>query len=371
MTTGGKAEQVLLVSRLSNYLSRQYLASALSLFAAVAFLVWINQTLRLFELVTAKGQSPLTLMGQALLTTPPLSRAMLYICIGIGIARTLNALQVSRELHTIHATRRIGALWSSLFVTATAAALAAGLLAHWIEPVARASFGNWTEQVAADVVERVLEPHRFREITPGFVVQIGDRLPDGTIIDFFADDSRDPKSRKTYEARRASIHSDANGLYLSLEEGSIQNQVGNSFTEVAFAAYQLGLDNLAEEAARRNKIDETTTYQFYLISQKRKLNDYQRWNIEARWMEIPRMYAMCLFVLSLTGFPRAGRSQFGVPVEIVVVVVALIDRIISDQVTVFNLKGLSGVVLLAGSALAIFGVRMLRPYLPRLRRRAT
>ena len=122
------------MSRLSIYLSRQYLASALSLFGAVAFLVWINQTLKLFDLVTAKGQSLLTLIGQSLLTTPPLSRAMLYICIGIGIARTLNALQVSRELHTIHATRRIGALWSSLFVTATVSALAVGLLAHWIEP---------------------------------------------------------------------------------------------------------------------------------------------------------------------------------------------------------------------------------------------
>lgn len=356
------------MSRLSFYLSRQYIAQGMSLFAAVAFLVWINQTLRLFELVTAKGQSLVTLLGQSILTTPPLSRAMLYICVGIGIARTLAALQVSHELHTIHATRRIGALWHSLFVTATIGALAVGLIAHVLEPQARKVYGEWTQQIAADLVGRALEPHKFREISPGFIVQIGGRLPDGTITDFFADDSRDPTSRRTYEARRASINSDDQGLYLSLEEGRIQYQSGETeLTEVAFATYQLGLDSISQTPTHRDYIDETTTWEFYLEQQVRELNSYEAWSIEARWMEIPRMYAMVLLVAALTAFPRGGRGGFRVPIEIVIVVIALIDRILSDQVLAFDIKGLPGVLLLLEAAAVVAIARRVARYLPRRR----
>lgn len=360
------------MSRLSFYLSRQYVAQAMSLFAAVAFLVWINQTLKLFELVTAKGQSLVTLLGQSVLITPPLSRAMLYICFGIGIARTLESLQISHELHTIHATRRIGALWHSFFFTATVAAVAVGLLAHWIEPLAHKVYGEWTEQVAADLVGRALTPHRFREVTPGFIVEIGGRLPDGTITDFFADDSRDPTSRKTYEARRATINSDDQGLYLALENGRIQYQSGDgSFTEVAYGSYQLGLESIAQDSVSRSQIDETTTYEFYLIAQQRELNPYELWNLEARWMEIPRMYAMCLLVAALAGFPRGRRGGPRVPLEIVIVVIALVDRILSDQMIMFDIKGLPGVVLLLAIAALVAVWRNLTRYLPRPNRQAT
>ena len=356
------------MSRLSIYLSRQYAGHALSLFAAMVFLVWINQALKLFELVTAKGQSLITLLGQSLLTTPPLSRAMFYICVGIGIARTLSALAVSHELHTIHATRRIGALWSSLIVTATAAALIVGLVAHWIEPAARKAYGDWTQQVAADLVSRALEPHRFREISPGFIVEISGRLPDGTVTDFFAHDYRDPVSRRTYEARRASINSDDNGLYLALEDGLIQNRVGDGpLTEVRFATYQIGLDSISQTSTRRDDIDETSTLEFLKIMQQRPLGQYEVWNIEGRFMEIPRMYAICLLAALLTGFPRGRQIGFKVPVEIVIVIVALLDRIITDQVKLFDIHGLSGVVFLLAISGAIAFSRAIARRLPPIR----
>ncbi len=356
------------MSRLSIYLSRQYFGHALSLFAAVVFLVWINQALRLFELVTAKGQSLITLLGQSLLTTPPLSRAMLYICVGIGIARTLNALAISHELHTIHATRRIGALWSSLFVTATVAALAVGLVAHWLEPTARKAYGDWTQQVAADLVSRALEPNRFREISPGFIVEISGRLPDGTVTDFFAHDSRNPDSRRTYEARRASINSDDEGLYLALEDGLIQNRSGDGdLTEVRFATYQIGLDSIAQTATRRDYIDETTTLEFLNIAQQRPLARYEVWNIQGRFMELPRMFAICLVAALLTGFPRGRQIGFKLPVEIVIVIIALLDRIITDQGKLFDIHGLSGVAFLLAVAGAVAATRVLAPHLPRIR----
>ena len=354
------------MSRLSRYLTRQYLTQAVSLAAAIIFLVWIGQALKLFDVITSKGQSVLTLIGQAFLSTPPLTRMMLYICFGIGIARALDSLQSSHELHSIHATRRVGTLWSSLFVTATIGAILVGLIAHWFEPSSYRAYRNWTEQVAADMVGRTLKPHEFREVAPDFVVEIGGRLPDGTITDFFADDSRDPKGHRTYEARFATINSDEQGLYLSLSDGRMQYQnAPASLTEVGFASYQIGLESLTQKSEGHNDIGETTTYDLYLTAQHRKLTPDEVGRIEERWMEIPRMYVMCLLVAILRAFPRGSRKAAPVPLEIVIVIIAMIDRVVTDQILLFGISGLSGVVMLAFMAFASGIWRVLDRRLPR------
>ena len=358
------------MSRLSLYLSRQYLTQGIALFSAVVFLVWISQALRLFDLVTEKGQSLMTLLGQSVLTTPPLSRAMLHICIGIGIVRTLETLQQTHELHTIHATRRVNALWSSILITSATIALAIGLLAHWIEPLSYRYYADWTEQVAADLVGRALEPHRFREVTPGFVVQIEGRLPDGTITGFFADDSRDAETRRTYEARRATINSDAEGLYLALEDGRIQYQaVDMSFTEVNFASYQIGLESIAQDAPHRNSIDEATTLDLLMLSQQRELSDYERSAVERRWMEIGLAFAIGLFAVAIAGFPRGRSTGPRLPNEVIIILVAFTGRIVTDQVLIFNITGMSGFVFVVGLALVVLVFRFAAPFLPRIRRR--
>lgn len=359
------------MSRLSLYLSRQYVAQGMALFSAVIFLVWITQALRLFDLVTDKGQSLLTLLGQSVLTTPPLSRAMLHICIGIGIVRTLEALQSSHELHTIHATQRMSALWSSILFTSASLALVIGLLAHWIEPLSYRSYGDWTEQVAADLVGRALEPHQFREVTPGFVVQIEGRMPDGTITGFFADDSRGKDNRRTYEARRATINSDEHGLYLALEDGRIQHQaVDLSFTEIKFAEYQLGLESITQETPHRSVIDETTTFEFYGITQERELSLAERQVIERRWMEMALGLAVGLFAVALAGFPRGRNKGPFIPFEVTIIAVAFTGRIVSDQIHVLGIAGLSGVIFMAGLAVVILAARFATPYLPRIGKKA-
>ena len=60
------------MARLSRYLLRLFWSEAMALFAVAAFLLFLIQCLRLFDLVSDKGQNVLTLIGQALLTMPGL-----------------------------------------------------------------------------------------------------------------------------------------------------------------------------------------------------------------------------------------------------------------------------------------------------------
>src|SRR3954454_6331956 len=77
------------MSRLSRYLLRLFTSEAMALFAVAAFLLFLIQCLRLFDVVADKGQSLLTLIGQALLGMPSLGIVFLYVCLGIGLGRAL------------------------------------------------------------------------------------------------------------------------------------------------------------------------------------------------------------------------------------------------------------------------------------------
>ena len=77
------------MSRLTRYLVGLFWSNAL-LFAGVAtVLIWLIQCLRVFDVVSVKGQSIFTLVGQAVLSMPPLLIVFLYVCLGIGMGRAL------------------------------------------------------------------------------------------------------------------------------------------------------------------------------------------------------------------------------------------------------------------------------------------
>ena len=99
------------MTRLAAYLVRMFSADALALFGVASLLLFLAQCLRSFDVVSVKGQDLLTLFGQALLIMPTLAVAFSHVCIGIGLARGLRALQLSQELHIIHSSRRMPALF--------------------------------------------------------------------------------------------------------------------------------------------------------------------------------------------------------------------------------------------------------------------
>ncbi len=320
------------MTRLSRYLSKLFAIEALSFFFVAAFLVWITQALRLFDLVTAKGQDMLTLLGQSLLTTPPLALAIIYICMGIGMARALRSLQDSRELHSIHSSGRTRALWGAVSIFVLGGVIAVSLFAHVIEPWSKRAYSQWSEEVAADLVGRALNPHRFSEVVPGLFIVIGGRDADGTIRDFFADDKRAPDTERTYIADRAVIVFDDQGYNLSLEDGAVQYiRKGEQFTEVEFNRYELSLDRLTDDGGIASGLEQKGSLTIIAegISNGgltalawRKLNE--------RLAEATRVIALCLVVAALAAFPHARRGRDRLPIEVTVLVLGLADRTLSS-----------------------------------------
>lgn len=318
------------MDRLTRYLQGQFFAQALTIFAAGGTLIWLMQLLRLFDLISDQGQSFLTLMGQSLLTTPTYARSILYVCFAIGLARALQALQASRELHTIHAAQRTGALWRAVLIFTLIGATAVSLVSNWVEPHARRVSADWSAEIAADIVSRALAPGRFTEIQSGLVVSITGRQRDGTLVGFFFDDTT-TDTRRSYFARTASVLQDANGYQLILNDGAIQyeNPEREGLSQIRFAQYHISLESLLEATVPTGGFEQTDSFALIAKWRDGEASERERRALHERFADGLRAFAMIAFATALCAFPSGSRGRRQVPVELVILLVAFGEQAVS------------------------------------------
>lgn len=312
------------MSRLGGYVTRRFYTEALALVAVVAPLLYLVQSFRILDVITVKGQDIWTLMGQSALSLPLIGSVFLYVCAGIGMARVLGAMQQNGELHAIHSSRRMPALYGAAAAFSVPVAVLVLVLAHLGSPISLQRYDDWAASVAADLVGRALTPHRFAEVVPGITVAIGARSGEGQISEFFADDRSNPAQRRTYSADSAVLARDEQGYVLQMQNGSVQYMTSDlQFSEIRFNRYDLAVQLLTERPSSGNNV---TT--FALIDEALRSatwDPYTVFVIVARTAEGLRVIGMCLLVFAIAGFPHARRRP-GVPLELIVLGFAFADR---------------------------------------------
>ena len=319
------------MTRLTAYLVKLFSRNGLAIFVVALVLVWLTQTLRLFDLISAKGQDMLTLAGQSALTTPPLIIVFFYVCWGIGLVRTLRTLQTTQELHAIHSSRRLRALVHAVMIFSSIGALFVLLLSNFIEPAANKQLNDWSASIAADLVGNTLVPHRFTQVAPDVVIVIGGRQSNGEITDFFADDRRDPETRRTYIAKSAVVAKDEEGYALQLRDGTLQYAPREGrFSEISFGSYEIALDRLTTPVDNRNGLAEQNSVSMVMdgIAAGGLSPDAAK-RLGERLAEGLRVVAICMLVFALVGFPHARRSRFEMPLEVGVLMIAFAERGVS------------------------------------------
>lgn len=344
--------------RLTRYLSRQFVTDAVILFAVLCVLLWLVNCLRSFDVVSVKGQGLLTLGYQALLTMPTLSLLFFYICIGIGLARALNALRLSHELHIIHTINGLGSLFRAVGVVTAVGVAAVLLLTNFIEPYANKRLNDLSASVAADLLSSALKPQRFTQVSPGVTVWIGNRSGSGEIQEFFADDRRDPETRRTYIADTARVSSDGDNYVIELRNGSLQyTQASGRFSEITFGRYDLSVDRLTAPVGENYGLE--TQDSITIISDMLQSGDWPAYNVSVlvnRMTEGARVVGIALIVLCISGFPSGRRTRFSVPMEAVVMLIAFTERGLSSYSPTGPATG-AAVMILVGLGVIFWRVR--------------
>lgn len=337
--------------RLTSYLARLFAADAVILFGVVCILLWLVNCLRSFDVVSVKGQGLLTLGIQAALTMPPLALVFFYVCVGIGMARALQALQTNHELHIIHTSHGLGSLWRATMVVAAVGAICVLILSNFLDPYAQRRLNLLNASVAADLVSSTLKPQRFTQVTPGVVLLIGGREADGEITEFFADDRRDPKTRRTYIAESARVSSEGENYVLELRNGTLQYiEADGRYSQISFARYDLGVESLSQPLASPDRVKETDS--LTLVLEALETDQWNEWMLRNLWERMAeglRVVGICILVLALSGFPSGKRNRVALPMEVVVLLLAFAERGVSSYSPLGPATGALLMIIAAGS----------------------
>ncbi|MDB5623617.1 MAG: LptF/LptG family permease [Devosia sp.] len=334
------------MQRLTRYLVHLFVRDAVILFGVVCVLLWLVNCLRSFDVVAVKGQNLVTLALQALLTMPPLALTFAYVCIGIGVARALQALQNNRELHIIHTSHGLGSLWRATGIVAAGGMMFVLLLSNFVEPYANRRVNVLATSIAADLVSSTLKPKRFTQVTPGVVLLIGGRSGNGEISDFFADDRRDARTQRTYVAKSARVGRSGENYMLELHDGSLQyTESTGQFSQISFARYDLSVERLTQTAEENYRFREQDSASAVIAALRSgQWTPELRANLLERQAPALAVAGICALMVALLGFPSGRRSRFTVPIEALVMLLAFAERGVSSYSPLG--PGTGGVVLI-------------------------
>lgn len=350
------------MKRLTSYLSRIFLVDAMILFGVVCFLLWLVSCLRSFDVISVKGQGIWTLGYQGLLSMPPLAISFFYICIGIGLVRALQALKGNQELNIIHSSGGLPGLWRAAGVVIAAGVVGVLLLSNFIEPYANRRASILSASVAADLVSSTLKPQRFTQVTPGVVLLIGGRSGNGEIQEFFADDRRDPETRRTYIAETAQLSTDGEEYVVELRNGSLQNHdASGRFSEITFERYDLNVERLSQATGESNPIWEQDSITLVRTAMATGWTSDIVRRLADRNAEGLRVIGICLLVLAMSAFPSGRRAKVGVPLEAFVLLIAFGERGISTYSPMGSATGALAMIVI-GTAVLLWRVRPRRTW---------
>jgi lipopolysaccharide export system permease protein len=229
------------------------------------------------------------------------------------------------------------------------------LLSNFIEPYANQRFNALSASIAADLVSSTLRPGRFTQVTPGVILLIGGRSGDGEIIEFFADDRREPQMRRTYIAETARVSSDGENYVIELRDGTLQYaEADGRFSTISFARYDIGVEGLTQPVGLTDPMQEQDS--IALIQAAMADGD---WNskrmmlLTNRMAEGLRVIGMTMMVLAMMAFPSGRRARIPIPMEAAVLLIAFGERGLSAYSPFGTATGALVLMAIAGAILVL------------------
>jgi lipopolysaccharide export system permease protein len=232
---------------IGRYILRTTLGAFLVVCASVTALMWITQALRDIDLMTNQGQSVFVFIGITSLIIPLLVLIIAPIALMIAVAHVLNKLGNDSELIVMNAAGMPPwVLFRPFLAAGVVVSLLVAAIAIYVSPWGLRELRRWATEVRADLVGNIVQPGRFTKIESNLTLHIRERRPNGQLVGILIDDQRNPKERATILAEQGDIVKSTRGLFLVLENGSVQrHEVGQRDpTVVLFDSYGFDLSSI-------------------------------------------------------------------------------------------------------------------------------
>jgi lipopolysaccharide export system permease protein len=210
---------------IGRYIFRTTFGAFLGVLASVTTLMWITQALRNIDLMTNQGQTILVFIGITGLIIPLLVLLIAPIALMLAAAYVLHKLGNDSELIVMNAAgmppRRI---FAPFLAVGLIVSLLVAVIAFYVSPKCLRELRRWATEVRAEVVTSNVQPGRFAVIEGKLTFHVRERRANGQLAGILVDDQRDPKERMTIVAEVGDILTNDRGVYLVLQNGTVQRQ---------------------------------------------------------------------------------------------------------------------------------------------------
>lgn len=244
------------MTRLTRYILRQSLGTALFVTAALTAAIWLTQSLRLVDLIVNRGLSIELFLYLGLLVVPRLLDIVLPIGIFIAVLFAYNKLIAESEIIVMRAAglSQMGLARPAL-ILGTLGTLALFVLSAWLLPAANRAFKDLQFEIRNKFVSAVLQEGAFTAISDRLTVYIRGRDKNGELTGVLVEDDRDPDKPVTIIAERGAFVETAQGSRVLLANGNRQqfDRKTGKLSMLYFDSYTLDLAELHETGEVRTR----------------------------------------------------------------------------------------------------------------------
>ena len=224
--------------------SRMFRAFLLTL-VALSATVWLTQALRQFDLVSAMGQTIVTFFQITLLLLPPLSTVVAPVALLIAVIYTFTSLNDGSELVVINASgaKQKTVLKPTLLLGLMTMVFIAAMTLY-LSPLSLQLWRALVTDVRGNVLTSILREGEFITLDNGLIFQLRNRKPDGQLQGIFMSDSREKDTTATYLAERGAVLDSPLGVFLVMNDGTIQRRKRSDESHLDHRVHVLRLRSL-------------------------------------------------------------------------------------------------------------------------------
>lgn len=212
-----------MMSGLTWYIFRQLVVGTTVVSVALAFLVWLTQSLQFLQFIINKGLALGAWLKLTVLLLPWFLSVILPAALFFVVLFTYGKLSSDRELVVAQAAGISRLRLAAPALLCAAGAMALGhLFTLYAVPETMRAFKELQWSIRSDVSQVLLRDGAFNQIGEDLTVYVRGRDRNGDLIGVMVHDTRDPERPTTLMAERGSMGGSAGGTGIVLHNGSRQ-----------------------------------------------------------------------------------------------------------------------------------------------------
>ena len=244
------------MSELNRYLFMQLLGP-FGFFALVfAGVLWLTQSLRLFDTLISNGQSARAFFEFSALVLPNVMLFVIPLATFAAALYTLNRLYTESELVVmLMSGRSPWALAQALLMFGMFSMVALFVFTLYLIPISRTQLEDRLLEVRTELTNSLIAEGRFNHPARGVTTFIRDTNNDGEMAGIFLHDARDPTSPVTYSANRAVLVKDGRDVQIVMFDGVMQKLAieTQGFSTVTFERLAFDLSEFIPTNGQRKR----------------------------------------------------------------------------------------------------------------------